>query len=158
MTRTFQHKTNGKMYTATKMASGILLENIESDERKTITPSTLRRYYKEVEQAQQQNVTKKYDWRKYYKSYKRNISPLWDATITDDCKLVARDNDKNTIMTCTFTKTANCIVVTQRNGSKRYFTKINNALKHVLTNQDIRTIESITKTFKKWLGLFDKTL
>lgn len=176
MTKLFQHKTNGKTYTATTMASGILLENTESDERKTITPSTLHRYYKELEQVQevqevkqvkqtkqakqtkQPKVTKKYDWRKYYKSYQKNTLPLWDAAITTDCKLVARDNDKNVIMTCAFTKTVNCIVITQQNGSKRYFTKESSALKHVLTNQDIRTTESITKVFKKWLGLFNKTL
>ena len=162
MTRVFQHKTNGKIYGLTQIVdNNAYLIDVNTDERKTITLSTLHRYYKEVEQVEQveqQNVTKKYDWRKYYKSYKRNSLPLWDAAISTDCKLYVRDCDKNILITCQMTDTLNCICVRQHTGSKRYFTNFGRALKHILNNQDIRTIGAITPVFKKWLGLFNKSI
>lgn len=52
MTKFYQNKKNKQTYKATKMASGILLENVVSDERKTIAESTLHRYYEEVQPVQ----------------------------------------------------------------------------------------------------------
>ena len=104
---------------------------------------------RQAEAAKKHNVQK--NWQIYYKSYQKNSYPLWDAVVDKDI-LIVRDSDKNTIMQCRLSKTKTCIVVKQKDGAKRYFTKFTAARKHILYNQDIRTINSIGKVFDKWLA------
>lgn len=109
----------------------------------------------QVEQKKAQIATKTHNvekrWQAYYKHYERNNAPLWDAVI-ENGKLVARDTNKNVVLTCKMSKTKTCIVIKQQAGCQRYFTKFAAARKHVLYNQDIRTIQSISKVFDKWLA------
>ena len=104
---------------------------------------------RQIKQAKINNVKK--NWQAYYKSYERNNAPLWDAVI-ENGKLVARDTNKNVVLTCKMSKTKTCIVIKQQAGCQRYFTKFDAARKHVLYNQDIRTIQAIGKVFDKWLA------
>lgn len=135
------------------------------DQKLTVDEHKTQQVVEQLEQQQQQqqqqeqkrvataikkhNVSK--GWQAYYKPYQKNNLPLWDAII-DKNVLIVRDSDKNTIMQCRLSKTKTCIVIKQQNGCKRYFTKFTAARKHVLNNQDIRTIQSIGKVFDKWLA------
>lgn len=91
-------------------------------------------------------------WNKYYKKYKRNVYPLWNGSIEQQT-LFLKDQQGNKLIECTMSKTLTCIKVKQLNsGAKRYFTNFDQAKKHVLYDQDIKTIEYIGKLFEKWLS------
>ena len=110
---------------------------------------------KVVDQKNSEAIIKKHNvekrWQAYYKPYQKNGYPLWDAVIERNT-LIVRDSDKNTRLECKLSNTKTCIVIKQQDGSKRYFTKFTAARKHVLYNQDIRTINSIGVVFDKWLA------
>lgn len=142
--------------------------------KKSVKISTFKRWYKiiddqlksnskqtkqivkqveaQVEQTEQQkkHFTKR-DWHNYYKPYERNSAPLWDAVV-EGSDFIVRDGDYTPVMLCKMSKTKTCIVVRQQNGCKRYFTNFAAARKHILHNQDIRTIQAVGKAFDKWLA------
>lgn len=147
MTRVFQHKTNKKTYGLTQIVDNdAYLIDVNTDERKTITLSTLHRYYEEVQPVA--NKTNKYP---YYRHYERNQKPLWNTqTVDDTFYCCAEDGTK--IIKCTLSKTAICIRIEQvATKAKRYFTNFNRAKKHLVYDQDIKTTQYISEKFDKWL-------
>ena len=107
------------------------------------------------DQKQKEKVSKKINakpWKYYYKPYAKNSLPLWDAVI-EDGDLILKDVNKNIIMTCYMSKTKTCVIVKQQStGCRRYFNNFRMVRKHILNNQDIRTINSVGKVFDKWLA------
>ena len=178
MTRFYQNKKNKQTYKATKMASGILLENVVSDERKTIAENTLHRYYEEVQPVQpaqpkadkqvktaakqpkqpKQPVADKTNKYPYYRHYERNQQPLWNTTIEGNV-LYINDEKGNKIIKCNLSKTGNCIRIEQlKLRARRYFTNFARAKRHIVYDQDIKTTQYVGDKFDKWLKDAQKAL
>lgn len=120
---------------------------------KSIKPSTFKRYYKLIEQTnpvEEKQTNKR--WKNYYKPYKQNESPLWNATILNN-ELIILNTEKQPIMICSMSNSGRCVKVKQvRDNCKRYFTKFDVAKKHILNNQDIRTIRVIGSAYESWIA------
>lgn len=84
----------------------------------------------------------------YWKSYKRNDKPIWDG-ITVGKEYIIRDSDKNEMFKVY--KTDRHFVILKGKNSRRYLNDSDHTLKHILYNQDIRTIASITKSFTEYI-------
>lgn len=166
MIRYAVNKKNHKVFTVEgRDEESVLL--VVNGRIKPIKASTFKRYYKMLDQQDQQVVkdAQKIEkqkqigaakctktWKDYTRPYKRNDKPLWDA-VTKNGELLVRDSDKNIIMSCRLSETGNCVSIKQlATDSRRYFSNFSRARKHVLNNQDIRTIQSIGKVFDKWLA------
>ena len=146
----------------------LLNDNLQVDNQQTT--KVVEQQQEQIQKNQEtfkrdeQNAQKKHNvdraWKAYYKPYQQNEDPLWNAVIKEN-RLVVYNVNQKPIMTCEMSNSGRCIKVKQLNDNcKRYFTKFNVARKHVLHNQDIRTIKAIGVVFDKWLAdqklLFEK--
>lgn len=152
------HKTSGKTFRIVGEQDNTIL--LECEGRiKPIAISTFKRYYQTLtitnnkvkvdkEVQIQQAPKKQYQ---YYKNYCRNLMPLWNGTIGDKC-LNIKDQEGNIIIQCTMSETKKCIKVKQvKTGARRYFPKFEQAKRHIVYDQDIKTTEYLSKLFDKWL-------
>lgn len=170
MTRFFQHKANKKQYKLNGIVDkNAFLNDIQSGDDKTVTLSTLHRYYEEVqppkkEQPKKQPVVKKQPVTKedkpksYYRHYERNEKPLWNTTVEENI-LYVNDEKGNKVIKCNLSKTGNCIRIEQlKLRARRYFTNFARAKRHIVYDQDIKTTQYVGDKFDKWLKDAQKAL
>ena len=115
---------------------------------KIIKLSTFRRYYKKVEQVDPPKI--KFDWKKYYKTYKRNEIVLFDVKFKDG-KLLFLDEKEKAVISCQLSKTKTCVVVEQLGSrAKRYFNKPQQAINHICYDQGLYQVQIFKTVFEKW--------